>query len=77
MFTKVSTGFLILTSVMMLYRGVSIAYLTSGLVRGGEFQMLLTLSNQFAYFMVWLASLAFFVISINRAKARAEQTLGS
>lgn len=60
---KVITVFLILTSAVMLYQGGFIAYHTSGTVRGSEFQMLITLSNQFAYFMVWLASLAFFLIS--------------
>lgn len=68
MFNKISIVFLLLTSISMLYKGAFIAYHTSGIVRGGEFQMLITISNQFAFFMVWLASLALFLISKNTSK---------
>lgn len=72
MFNKIATVFLALTSIVILYQGLIIAYHTSGIVRGGEFQMLITLSNQFAYFMIWLASLAFFLISKSMSKPDVE-----
>ena len=54
---KAALVFLCLTTVIMLYKGLVIASATSGTVYGTEFSMLITLSNQFSYFMVWLASL--------------------
>lgn len=72
MLNKIANVFLVLTSIALLYKGATIAYHTSGLVRGGEFQMLITLSNQFAYFMVWAASLALFLISKNMSKSATE-----
>ncbi|MEL0630902.1 MULTISPECIES: hypothetical protein [Alteromonadales] len=66
---KTSIIFLLLTSIIMLYKGITVANLTSGTVYGGEFSMLITLSNQFSYFMVWLASLAFYLVANNIYKA--------
>ena len=73
MIRKISAVFLALTSIVMLYQGLIIAYHTTGLVRGGEFQMLITLSNQFAYFMIWLASLAFFLMATNLCKSKTSE----
>lgn len=77
MFKAISTTFLVLTSIAMLYKGAFIAYHTSGIVHGSEFQMLITISNQFAFFMLWLASLAFFLISKNVSKPADRQAENS
>ena len=45
-------------SAFMLYKGAEFFFATTGLVRGSEFGMLITIVNQTSLIMIWLALFA-------------------
>jgi len=57
-----------LLSAYMIYDGIIIFINTSGLVRGSEFGMLITLVNQISLVMVWLALFAVRSLLTNGSK---------
>ena len=67
----IATTLFAIVSVIVFLEGLSIAIHTSGIVHGSEYQMLITLNSQFSYFLVWLASYAFYSIALNTQDKKA------
>lgn len=59
MLENIAAGILGLYSLYLLSKGFMVAIATSGMVQGGEFIMLITLTNLFGLFLIWVALFTF------------------
>jgi hypothetical protein len=53
---------LFFASLALLQKGVVFALFTTGVVQGSEFSMLISICNQLAYVMIWLAAAGVYAI---------------